>query len=316
MKRITLLCSALLAISSLSADVTGAWKCAARPPGHAPREFRLDLVQKGGDLTGTVTHGGHAVPISAGSLQGEAFKFSVQRDRGAFQLEGTATAGQLAGTVVTPEREKAPLDCTRDSGGTAAAVGPVGSWKVQAKAGERTIEHIMDITEENGALRGRLTTNSGETLPLSNLTFAGGALKFAISTDDGAYNVEGKVEGDSISGTYTSPSGRRDTWAARRQDAGGDFSGTWKVTARDGDRNIGGTLRLKQDGSSISGTVTTAEGQTFNISDATLEAGLVKFKVPMNNGAFQLDARLEGGKLVGSFVTPSGRKGQWEGGKQ
>ena len=101
-------------------------------------------------------------------------------------------------------------------GSSSASADIVGSWKLLAKAGERTNEYTVDIKRDGDKLTGRIMAADGGGLDLTKLSFAGNVLKFTVPADEGNYEVEGTLEGGKLSGTYQAPNGQKSTWQGTR----------------------------------------------------------------------------------------------------
>lgn len=302
------------------ATVTGTWKMTARQ-GNTSHQVTLELKQEGAAVSGRIVAGeGRTKNISKASFSDGLLKFTVVAPEGVFDLEGKLEGDQLTGSYTAPSGNKETWEARRlpEGGAVAASAGIAGSWKVMAKDGERTREYTMELKQAGDALSGTMLTPDGEVVILSKLSFADNTLKFIVLTDEGVYQVEGKLESNKLTGTYLTPNGRKDTWEASRVGPGAQaaasagIAGDWRVVAYDGDRNVEFTLQLKQEGDVLSGRVLLRDGQSLNLSKVTFSGSILKFTVPASEGNFELESKLEGDKLTGSFTTPSGRKGTWE----
>lgn len=96
--------------------------------------------------------------------------------------------------------------------------------------------------------------------------------------------------------------------------AGGpaEIQGTWKLKARQGDRTTEFTLDLKLEAGALAGKITGPDGNTLNISKASFTDNLLKFSVATPDGTYEVEGRLEGGKLKGNYIGPGGIKDTWE----
>lgn len=199
-------------------QVTGNWKCMAKIEGQEPRPFSLELTQKGAEVTGTASRRGNSTELRKGAYEGGKLTFQIEIEEGTVNFEATLADDKLSGSLSMANGMKANWEGTREQAATVAAGSDdvVGSWKVLAKQGDGTIEATMEIKREAGALGGKITLANGESQPLRNVTFEEKVLKVQILTDDGTYHIEGKLDGEKISGTYKTPSGRQETWEAKR----------------------------------------------------------------------------------------------------
>jgi hypothetical protein len=83
-----------------------------------------------------------------------------------------------------------------------------------------------------------------------------------------------------------------------------EVSGTWKLTVTTKDSTADVTLKLKQDGEKVSGTVTGQEGKEYPIQDGMLKGNDLQFTVMAeHNGAparYTIKAVLNGDSLKGT----------------
>jgi hypothetical protein len=95
--------------------------------------------------------------------------------------------------------------------------------------------------------------------------------------------------------------------AARAAD---DATGTWKYQVKRGDQTADITLKLKQDGEKLTGSITGGRDNTAtDISDGTVKDGQVSFKVTRKRGdkefTMTYTGKVEGdtlkGKSTGTF---------------
>lgn len=124
---------------------------------------------------------------------------------------------------------------------------PTGNWKMTIQVGHvgeglRTV--ILEITEngEGDGYRGQLTSMQNRMTDADEVTFEGDVLTVWY----GSYEYELTVDGDSASGTVTSPTGTQDV-TAKRQDTqlfAGDAPEPYQKTWR-------GTLERQEEGYKI-----------------------------------------------------------------
>ncbi len=307
-----------------SGTVTGSWKCVTKPEGRAPTEFRLDLVQKGAEVTGTGSRSDGSADIRRGRWENGVLKFEIDAGNGPLSFEAALSGDKLTGTLTLPDDRKVAWEGVREGSSAATAattssVGVAGTWKVTAKTATGAIELTMDLKQEGNALSGRMTTSDGNTLNVTKLSFSDKTLRLTVPTDEGNYDVEGKLDGERLAGTYLGPNGTKLTWEAGRAGtppsssaSAGTLSGTWKAVGRQGERTIPFTLELKQEAGILSGKVVTESGESWRISKTTLSGGVFKLSVEANDGTYELEGKLEGDKITGTVLGPSGQKGTWE----
>lgn len=115
----------------------------------------------------------------------------------------------------------------------AAEASPAGTWKwtVQGRPGGQGFEQTLKLDYQDGKLTGTLLGSQNQRFEvpdtaISDASFADGKVKFAVTREfgDRSFTVkyEGKLEGDTITGTYERPGmrgGEPQTreWKATRQ---------------------------------------------------------------------------------------------------
>ncbi len=96
----------------------------------------------------------------------------------------------------------------------------VGKWKLQATMGGDTKDYDIEFKNEEGKLSGVLyTPDSGDAIPLSNLEYKDGALKFTVSAPDGDYPCEATVSGKKMTGHFKTPGGQSGDFEATKAEA-------------------------------------------------------------------------------------------------
>ena len=93
------------------------------------------------------------------------------------------------------------------------------------------------------------------------------------------------------------------------------LSGTWNCQSKGGpDGPMTFTLRLQQDGESVSGNVSSPIGDA-QISSGTLKQGSLEIHINTDEGNYILLAKFDNGTLSGTWTHESD-KGTWEGKKE
>jgi len=112
----------------------------------------------------------------------------------------------------------------------------VGVHSIYAQAGRETIEGRWNITIQapgkdlpswlevrhsgNKTLVGQFVGESGSARPISKIEFSAGQMRFSIPPQweqgDKELVVEGRLQGDKLSGTMNTPEGKQFTWTASR----------------------------------------------------------------------------------------------------
>jgi 3-keto-disaccharide hydrolase len=148
----------------------------------------------------------------------------------------------------------------------------VGRWDITIQTPDRTLPSWLEIRPSGRAtLVGRFVGDVGSARPISRIELSGGTMRFSIPPQweqgEGDLSVEGKLEGEQLSGSMTYPDGKRFNWTAkrapllRRQSApewakpmrlfnGTDVSG-WHVLGASQWRASNGVLRNTEKGGNL-----------------------------------------------------------------
>jgi hypothetical protein len=100
----------------------------------------------------------------------------------------------------------------------------VGRWDLTVSGTGTSFPSWLEVQKSgNHTLVGRYVGSGGSSRPISKIDFANNVMRFAIPPQweqgDGDLRVEGKLEGDALSGTMVDPGGRQLTWTAKRAPA-------------------------------------------------------------------------------------------------
>ena len=100
----------------------------------------------------------------------------------------------------------------------------VGRWDMAVTASGSPYPSWLEVQRSgNHTLVGRFVGGGGSARPISTIEFADNVMRFSIPPQwekgDGELRVEGKLEGDRLSGSMTDPAGARLTWTANRAPA-------------------------------------------------------------------------------------------------
>jgi Domain of Unknown Function (DUF1080) len=100
----------------------------------------------------------------------------------------------------------------------------VGRWDLTVTGAGTSFPSWLEVQKSgNHTLVGRYVGSGGSSRPISKIEFADNVMRFAIPPQweqgDGELRVEGKLEGDALSGTMVDPGGRQLTWTAKRAPA-------------------------------------------------------------------------------------------------
>lgn len=97
----------------------------------------------------------------------------------------------------------------------------VGRWDLRVMGADGVYPSWLEVTRSGDrALVGRFVGRVGSARPIGDVAFADGVLRFAIpaqwESGTGDLRVEGRVAGDSLTGTLVTPNGAQQRWTATR----------------------------------------------------------------------------------------------------
>jgi hypothetical protein len=107
--------------------------------------------------------------------------------------------------------------------------------------------------------------------------------------------------------------------------AADDATGTWTWTMKRQDNEVTFTLKLKQDGEKLTGTLAGMGGQETEIKDGTVKDGTIAFSVTRKRGdqefTSKYSGKVEGDTIKGKVETPgrdggAARSRDWEAKKE
>jgi hypothetical protein len=100
----------------------------------------------------------------------------------------------------------------------------VGSWNLVVTGPAGAYPTWLEISRSGrDRLIGRVMHGTGSARPIARVDFADGALRFTVppqwERDTAELRVEGRLEGERMTGTLVTPGGERHTWTATRAPA-------------------------------------------------------------------------------------------------
>ena len=191
---------------------------------------------------------------------------------------------------------------------------PAGRWKLAANAPDgNTYNVTLVVKEEGGKLSGVLDSERGQ-MPLANVAFANGELRFDLVLDMGAIPFRLKIDGDKVTGTLTAPDGSTGSVTGQREPSASaaSASGKWEISATDSDGTTRrATLELKQNGETLTGQIAMDSGETLPIAAGKASGDAISFKIPIGDGDIVVTGRLSGDTVAGEYTIPTGDKGKF-----
>ena len=104
---------------------------------------------------------------------------------------------------------------------------------------------------------------------------------------------------------------------AQEKDAGASaVAGTWQCVAHGGQNgDVPFTLNLQQSGETLSGTVSSSQGDA-DLTTVTFKGNQLRIEIDTDQGNYILTATLSNGQLAGQWSHDSEKQGNWEGKRQ
>jgi len=189
---------------------------------------------------------------------------------------------------------------------THAAETPVGDWKGESSRGEYTIAITSD---DAGTLAGQMTSGRGPN-DLTNLKHDGNQLSFTNLLEFNGQSVElnfaGTIDGDTFTGTISTPRGERPITLTRAQSGATgipDLVGTWKLVGESQFGTLEHTFVLNEDGT---GTYASS-GESSDISNLKVEGKKVTFDMTVYGGPqpypVAFDGAYDADALTGDMIS-------------
>lgn len=191
-----------------------------------------------------------------------------------------------------------------------------GRWKLVANAPDGNAYNVtLVVKEEGGKLTGVLDSDRGQ-MPLANVAYANGELRFDLMLDMGPIPFRLKIDGDKVTGTLTAPDGSTGSVTGQREASAqpAQAAGKWEILATDPDgTQRRATLDLKQNGDQLAGAIALDTGDTLPISAGKLSGDSIAFKVFIGDGDIQVTGKMTGDTVSGEYTIPTGEKGKFTG---
>jgi len=189
-----------------------------------------------------------------------------------------------------------------------------GRWKLAANAPDgNTYNVTLVVKEEGGKLTGVLDSERGQ-VPLQNVVYANGELRFDLVLDMGAIPFRLKIDGDKIAGSLTAPDGSTGSVTGQREASASPASaaGKWEISATDPDGTARrATLELNQDGEKLTGQIVLDSGETLPVSAGKVSADAISFRISIGDGDIDVTGKIAGDTVAGEYTMPGGEKGKF-----
>ena len=336
-------------LSSLAAeekiDASGTWKWKFEMQNGDVVEPRVMLKQEGEKLSGAFVFSGDTeMEVKEGKINGDEISFKTFTERDGRKVT-TSFAGKVSGEAIkgkvetdwSGEKKSYDWEPKREKGTKLAKVengNASGNWTWSFDTpGGNTIQSIGKFKQEDGKLTGTVTGRNGMEMQIKEGKVEGDEVSFKVVRErDGrtfATTYNGKLQGDAIKGKLKGNFGgdeRTMNWEAKRHK--GDLkellaasaTGNWKwiFTSANG-QSLESKAKLKQDGTKLTGTVTTRSGTEMEVQDGKVENGEVSFSTVRERDGSKIVTRYHGkvseNKIEGKFESEVGgtsRSRDWE----
>jgi hypothetical protein len=191
-----------------------------------------------------------------------------------------------------------------------------GNWKMTAQSPNGELPFKLVLEKQGEGYTGEIRGGSN-SFKLEKIAAEGEKIKFTILHDVGPIPVELTLAGTQLEGAGTLPDGsgkipmkgtKEEAAAATAVSA----AGRWKLAAKSPD---GGTvnyaLEIRESAGSLTGQAFNPNGDGAPMSEVKLNGAVLTFKVPVDEGAFEVSMTIDGDGAKGSFKTPDGSKGEF-----
>ena len=215
-------------------------------------------------------------------------------------FKGTVEDGKLMGTL-SSDRGESKVEGQRAPRMPRA----VGDWEMKFKVGDRDVTANLVIgADKEGNLTGQWKSQWGEH-QITDVAYERGTLTFKrkskIQDRELESTFEGRVQGDTLSGTIKSERGEIPVEGQR---VGGALIGTWNLDVEAEWGKIKQRLRVNPDMSALYGSTP--------VKKVSLDGDKVSFKIALEFGdqKFEMNfaGKLEDSKLTGEMTTSRGNQ--------
>jgi hypothetical protein len=191
-----------------------------------------------------------------------------------------------------------------------AFAGIAGRWDVTSVTNEgEKMKSLFTVTETDGKTNATLVMGE-QTIPLENVTITAEQASFRLMWDNTGVNVQIKLDGEKLAGTWTADSGETGPVTAVR--AAGPvnptafFSGKWKLTVTIPDRDpIKADMEVKEAAGVLSANLISLDGMTLP-GKAAIADGKLAVTVDTGSATYTLKFERDGEAMKGVATGPNG----------
>jgi hypothetical protein len=199
------------------------------------------------------------------------------------------------------------LGLTVPSAFAQASKGPMtGLWKCTLKieGGAPDQQGEMDLKQDGKDIKGT-GSNSGGSAPIKG-TFDDPNFKIVVQGGDSEWNIDGKLTGGKLVGTFAiaAMQVKGGIECSQAESAAAPLAGTWKCQSKVGDQPPNDfQLELIVKGEDVTGNGSSAAG-TAPLK-GTVKDNKFKLKIDAGDTIFELEGKLEDGKISGTLKIPT-----------
>lgn len=272
--------------AAFAADgIAGSWDLEIPMAGQ---QMTLNVNEADGALTGTVISDQGEIELTDVKFADGTLTFVLDvADLGlTFNYEGKLDGDSLNGNFSNPDMGE--FEVTGARAGAEAVI--AGTWDMVVDAQGQTQEATLTIVDTAGALSGSAESDMG-TLDLYDVKFADGVLTFTLEIADMGVSLdyEGKLDGDSLTGNFSSPDIGEFSANATRAGAIIVFAGTWVLEVESG---LGVNERRLVINEDNTGTYGGGDFADFPISNVALDGSTLTLDVTLDVQGQELPSKI------------------------
>jgi hypothetical protein len=179
----------------------------------------------------------------------------------------------------------------------------LGSWKVRVPdAPPEYSNSNMVVAEVWGELKVKMIFGESYTVEASGVSFDGETLKFMAGVQGNQIPISGKIAGNTINGTATSPDGELTLTAERIT-----LPGTWSYKAPDAPVEYSaGKLVFTQNEGKPEAKIVFPNGVEVPAADLKATDTSFSFKMKLESETITVSGEIADGKLTGKSATSQG----------
>ena len=299
-------------------NLTGKWVAEMQTPNGEKMQIAFTFQQDGEKLSGTVGGPMGEMPIIDGTVKDKEFSFAVKFEQEGnemkMQHKGTIDGDSITITLVPPEGAPADgpkMEMKAKRAGEKTELS--GQWTAEweRQNGEK-VKTVFALKQDGEKLSGTVTSPRGER-EISDGKVSGKEFSFVVKIDmngeERKIDYKGVVDGDALKITMTFPERPGRELIAKKEAAG--LTGRWAAeTQRQNGDKMKTVFLFKQEGETLSGTVTSPRGER-EISEGKVNGKEFSFvtKVTFNGEErrFEYKGTIDGESLKISTVMQAGR---------